>query len=99
MKTKIGILLIASFIASGCVANQKPNNLIDYSPQILSSLNKEKDNFEGKIIITEEIKYTINETLANDKKLCRVVTLDYKVEDKLKRKLKTYCKTKGGEWK
>ena len=44
MKTKIGILLVVSFIASGCVANQKPNNLIDYSPQILSSLNKEKDN-------------------------------------------------------
>ena len=72
---------------------------IEYSPEILASLDMEKDGFEGRFGENKNNIFKINQTLVNSQKICRVVTLDYQKKTDRVRKVETYCKARGGTWK
>lgn len=86
------------FFVIGCASSNLKSNYIEYSPEIIKSLDLEKDGFVGKFGTNENNSFTINKTMFNDNKLCRVVTLDYQKRSNRTRKIETYCKAKGGSW-
>jgi hypothetical protein len=59
-----------------------------------SALNSKADGFSGIDIETGE-KFRINSTKANDKILCRVVS----IERSERFIVESFCKAKGGNWR
>ena len=90
--------LLMPFLA-GCVTSTNSTKYIDLTlgDKILSSLlNSKPDGYTNAIESSDEIYKIVSTKVSNNGlRLCRVVSIG----GMGKFKVKTYCKTKGGNWK